>query len=82
MPTNQLCHPPRGVVPIVVYPVAAQVRAKPYISTNMVVVVVVGFTVFVNSLTKQFANVVVICTDAIYEVIYVDGGDSHMPAEG
>ena len=82
MPTNQLCYPPRGIAPIVVHPIVAQVRAKPHISTNVVVVVVVGLAVFVNSLTEQFADIVVVSTDAIYEVIYAVGGDSHMSAEG
>ena len=82
MPTNQLCHPPRGIHPIIVHPVITQVRAKPYISTNVVVVVIVGFTLVIESLTVELADVVVVCSDAIYEVIYVGGGDLHMLAEG
>ena len=82
MPTNQLCHPQRGTIPIVIHPVVAQVRAKPHISTNVVVVVVVGLAVLVNGLTVKLADIVVVCADTIYEVIYVVCGDSHMFAEG
>ena len=78
MPTNQLCHPPRGITPIVVYPVIAQVRAKPHISANVVMVVVVGLTLVIKGLAVELANIVVISCNKIYEVIHIRCGDLHM----